>query len=95
MLCRNKFVNFQSNAPCTCIFWGSGSTPQAPSGGHASLGTTQQSRGVTLIAYLLAQHVIYWVGLLASMFPLCHKDGRNGSINPELIYIENTDLVGE
>ena len=42
---------FQSNAPCTCTlctFWGSDITPKTPSCGHASLGMTQQSQGVTL-----------------------------------------------
>ena len=51
MLCRKKCVIFQSNAPCTCTlctFWGLGITPKTPSGGHASLGTTQQSQRVTL-----------------------------------------------
>ena len=45
-------VIFQSNAPCTCTlctFWGQGIiTPKTPSGGHASLATTQQSQRVTL-----------------------------------------------
>ena len=46
MLCRKNSVIVQSNAPCT--FWGSGITPMTPSGGHASLGTTQQSQRLTL-----------------------------------------------
>ena len=51
MLCRKKCVIFQSNAPCTCTlytFWGLGITPKTPSGGHASLATTQQFQRVTL-----------------------------------------------
>ena len=51
MLCRKNSINFQSNAPCTCTlctFWASGIALKTPSGGHASLGTTQQSQEVTL-----------------------------------------------
>ena len=53
MLCGKNSVIFQSNAPYTCTlctFWGSGITPKTPGGGHASLGTTQQSQRVALIA---------------------------------------------
>ena len=45
------YVIFQSNAPCSCTlctFWGLGITPKTPTGGHASLSTTQQSQRVTL-----------------------------------------------
>ena len=52
MLCEKISVIFQSNAPCTCTlctFWGLGITPETPSGGHASLATTQKSQRVTLI----------------------------------------------
>ena len=51
ILYRKNSVIFQSNAPCTCTlwkFWGLSITPKTPSGGHASLGTTQQSQRVTL-----------------------------------------------
>ena len=51
MLCKKNSVIFQSNAPCTCTlctFWGQGITPKTPSGGHASLATTQQSQRITL-----------------------------------------------
>ena len=51
MLCRKNSIIFQSNAPCKCTlgtFWGLGITPKTPSGGHASLATTQQSQRVTL-----------------------------------------------
>ena len=47
MLCENNSVIFQSNALCTYTlytFWGSAFTPKTPSGGHASLATTQQSK---------------------------------------------------
>ena len=46
-----KCCHFQSNAECTCTlctFWELGITSKTPSGGHASLGTTQQSQRVTL-----------------------------------------------
>ena len=51
MLCRKNSFIFQSNAPCTCTlctFWGLDITPKTPSGGHTSLGMTQQSQRVSL-----------------------------------------------
>ena len=55
MLCRKNSAIFLSSAPitlvnmCTGYKWGSGITPKNPSGGHASLGMTQQSQSLTLI----------------------------------------------
>ena len=52
MLCRKIFCHFSKQ--CTKntwkhVFWGSGITPKTLSGGHVSIGTTQQSQRLTLI----------------------------------------------
>ena len=80
MLCRKKCVIFQSNAPCTCTlctFWGVGITPKTPSGGHASLSTTQQSQRITLSITLFYLEAVTGRSYLCSYFSLFYIEFRH------------------